>query len=390
MQTRKHLMALGLVAALMLGACSAGTDDLATGATAAEPTSSGAIDVVEPEPTAAGQASTVEPDENAGADEPSEIAEDESPSGDGDMVSAAVTAADSLTGLLADDEVDTLSYDYGDPAITTSWSNLPACDRQGRAGIRHGDLSDEQISAVLAVVDAVLSDEGLANYTQIIAADEELGGGDGDVWDADCYYMAFFGTPSTTEPWALQFGGHHYARTVTFADGAATVTPAFTGVEPRSFMFEGETVAPLAAKSERVFAIFDTLDGEQLAAAELSSAQTEILLGPGSDSFPESEGLLLSETSEATQEAVLAAVSEWVEDFGADVAVSMMASFEADLASTNISWSTSTDIDTQDAYARIDGPGIWIEFINERGVGSGEIHQHSVFRDKSDDYGTAA
>ncbi|MGH1492898.1 MAG: DUF3500 domain-containing protein [Acidimicrobiales bacterium] len=302
----------------------------------------------------------------------------------------AVAAAEALIAVLSDEELAELSYDYGDRTIATSWSNLPACGNNGRAGIRHGDLSDEQVTAVLAVVDAVLSDEGFTNYTQIIAADEELGGGDGGVWDADCYYMAFFGTPSITEPWALQFGGHHYARTVAFADGVTTVTPAFTGVEPRSFTFEGATVEPLAEKSEAIFSIFDTLDDAQLAEAELGSAQTEILLGPGTDSFPGAEGLLLGDASAETQVAVIAAVRQWVDDFEADVADAIVVAIEADLAATTVSWSTSTDIDTQDAYARIDGPSVWIEFINERGVGTSEIHQHSVYRDKTNDYGTAA
>lgn len=315
-----------------------------------------------------------------GGDVPSESAADE----------AVASADDALIAVLSDDELAELSYDYGDNAIATSWSNLPACDNDGRAGIRHGNLSDEQVTAVLAVAEAVLSDEGFTNYSQVIAADEELGGGDGEVWDADCYYLAFFGTPSTTEPWALQFGGHHYARTVAFADGVTTVTPAFTGVEPRSFTFGGATVEPLADKSAAIFGIFDTLDDAQLAEAELGAAQTEILLGPGADSFPEPEGLPLSEASSETQSAVLTAVRQWVDDFEAEVGDDIVASIEADLAATVVSWSTSTDVDTQDAYARIDGLTVWIEFINERGVGTDEIHQHSVYRDKTNDYGTAA
>ena len=384
----KRLLPLALLVMFAVASCSGGDDDTAAEQTA-DTNSVGAEEV---------ESDATEDDVEAESANDSSTEDDDTDSNtgetggnsSGDVVGDAVGAADALIGVLSEDQVAELSYDFGDSAITTSWSNLPACGNDGRAGIRHGDLSDEQVTAVLGVVEAVLSGEGFTNYTQIIAADEELGGGDGDVWDADCYYMAFFGTPSTTEPWAMQFGGHHYARTVAFADGSIAVTPAFTGVEPRSFTFEGATVEPLANKSAAVFGIFDTLDDAQRAEAELGSALTEILLGPGSDSFPQSEGLVLGETSAETQAAVLAAVGEWVNDFAAEVADEIMSSIEADLASTTVSWSTSTDVDTQDAYARIDGPTVWIEFINERGVGTGEIHQHSVYRNKSNDYGTAA
>lgn len=97
------------------------------------------------------------------------------------MLERAVLAGEALIASLSDDQLDTVLYDHGDGAIVSSWFNLPACETNGRAGIRHGDLSDEQIEAVYEVVAAVLSDAGALEYRQIIAADEELGGSDGDV-----------------------------------------------------------------------------------------------------------------------------------------------------------------------------------------------------------------
>ncbi len=320
-----------------------------------------------------------------------EPAGDEDAGADGtDAIAVVVERAEALRASLSADELDTLSYDFGDSTIQTSWSNLPACDTNGRAGIRHGNLSDEQVNLVMEVVGAVMSDEGATEYAQIIAADEELGGGDGDVWDADCYYMAFFGEPSTSEPWALQFGGHHYARTVAFENGSTSVTPAFTGVEPRSFELDGETIEPLADEASSMFAIFEALDDDQLAAAEVSGNINGVVLGPGSDTFPASEGLLLSEASDEVRELVLVAVRNWVNDFEASTADELLAEIEAELDQTYIGWSNSIDIDIESGYGRIDGPSVWIEFVNEGGVGGNDIHQHSVYRDKSNDYGSAA
>ena len=304
------------------------------------------------------------------------------------VLTTAVAAAETLTGTLTDAQMSTLSYDYGDASIVDLWSNLPACDR-GRPGIRHGDLDEAQLDAVYAVVDAVLSDEGSLEYRQIIAADEELGGGNGDVWDADCYYLAIYGTPSAIDPWAFMFGGHHYARIVDFSGGQIAVTPAFTGVEPRSFELDGETIEPLGEEAIAIFAVLAALDDSQLADAELAGSYTHVQLGPGSDAFPETEGLSLGDASDEVRQLAVAAAAAWTNDFEAEIAEPVIASITANLDDTYIGWSTSTDIDTQGAYVRIDGPSAWIEFSNEGGVGGNDIHQHSVYRDKLLDYGTA-
>ena len=51
-------------------------------------------------------------------------------------------------------------YDFGDASITSLWSDLPACDSGDnaveRAGIRHGDLTDDQL--VTAEIDAAFDD----------------------------------------------------------------------------------------------------------------------------------------------------------------------------------------------------------------------------------------
>ncbi len=372
-----------LVLALVTSACSSEDGTVATTATEssiAESTEPATTESTEPTDT-----QSSEPTDSSGSDT------DGATGTNTGVNERAVEAANALIAQLSPDEVETLSYEFGDGAITSSWSNLPACDTNGRAGIRHGDLNSDQVAAVMDVVKSVLSDEGYTEYAQIIAADEELGGGDGDVWDADCYYMAFFGEPSTSSSWAMQFGGHHYARTITLENGSVSVTPAFTGVEPRTFTLDGETVAPLGDEAEATFALFGALDDDQFAAAELSGRIQEVLLGPREDdAFPAQEGLLLSEASDEVKQLAMAAIENWVNDFDTETAASILAQIESELDETYIGWANSIDIDTQDAYGRIDGPSVWIEFINEGGVGGNDIHQHSVYRDKTNDYGSAA
>ena len=62
----------------------------------------------------------------------------------------------------------------------------------------------------------------------------------------DEYYVAFVGTPSTTEPWMLQFGGHHLAINLTLGGSQASLTPSLhRGTACDVYGLEGRTVRPL-------------------------------------------------------------------------------------------------------------------------------------------------
>src|SRR6188472_3226069 len=93
----------------------------------------------------------------------------------------------------------------------TKWSNLPTGIYE-RQGLRMGDLTPAQRASVMTLLEAALSRDGCRKVTEIVRADETLktGGPGGRVTFGEAeYYLAFLGTPSTTTPWMLQFGGHH-------------------------------------------------------------------------------------------------------------------------------------------------------------------------------------
>ena len=62
--------------------------------------------------------------------------------------------------------------------------------------------------------------------------------------------MTSFGEPSGTEPWALQFDGHHLALNLTFEGPRATLSPSFFGAQPSSYERDGEEIAPLSGEFE--------------------------------------------------------------------------------------------------------------------------------------------
>ena len=95
-------------------------------------------------------------------------------------------------------------------------------------------------------------------------------GGGGPAFGEDEYYIAFLGTPSTTTPWMLQFGGHHLAINLTIAGSQASMTPSLPAAQPATFTFEGRTVRPLGDENDKGFALINALDDEQQGQAILT------------------------------------------------------------------------------------------------------------------------
>ncbi len=386
-------LALALALALTAAACGSDSDDDAADDTGTEESAS-TDDTTADDSEDTGDTSEEDAgSEDTEADETDETDGDTSAATGSANTSEVVAAADSLMATLSDDELGSLLFDFGDASLASTWSNLPACGDSARPGIAYGDLSEEQLAAALAVSAAALSDEGYAEYTQIVAADDVLGsdssGPGGNVWNSDCYYLAFYGTPSDTDEWAMMFGGHHYARILTYTGEVATITPAFTGVEPTSFEVDGVTVEPMADEVSNMFAIFSSLDDGQLSATEIDGAFDDVLMGPGEDTFPDTVGLAGSELSDDQKALVVTAVADWIDDFDASIADNVMTTIESELDETYFAWATSIDPADQGAYARIDGPSAWIEVAIQAGVGTTDVHYHSIYRDKSNDYGNA-
>jgi hypothetical protein len=44
------------------------------------------------------------------------------------------------------------------------------------------------------------------------------------LFGGDLYFISFLGTPSTKQPWMLQFGGHHLALNITIAGSRGVLT----------------------------------------------------------------------------------------------------------------------------------------------------------------------
>ncbi|MFD9435786.1 DUF3500 domain-containing protein [Streptomyces sp. NPDC060002] len=328
----------------------------------------------------------------ASADSNSSSTESSTSTASTTAVPDVVDAANAFLDTLDEDQQAEALLDFTE-ANATAWSNLP-CGSTCRVGIELGSLSDDQLTAAEAVVEAGTgtgSGTGYDQVSQILAADDVLGETAGG-YSSGNYYLAFLGTPSTDGTWQLHFGGHHLAVNLTYKDGEVEgITPFFIGVEPTSWTGDdGTSYAPLAGMRDGMLDMLDSLNSSQLSQAKLSASYSDVLLGPGEDGdFPETkEGLAVGELTDDQQELVLNAIEPWVEVAEDTTAASVLSAYKSELDETYISYSGGTGLDATGDYVRIDGPGVWIEFVCQNGlVYQNQVHYHTVFRDHDTDYG---
>ena len=150
----------------------------------------------------------------------------------GAPTAAIVAASKNFLATLDDAQRGKVVYAFKDEAQRKRWSNLPTAIFK-RQGLRMGDLTKPQRDAVLAVLVSALSPQGYEKILQIVEADDLLRkSSGGTMFGRDEYYVSFLGQPSATEPWMIQFGGHHLGLNVTFAGEQRTLAPSHTGAQP--------------------------------------------------------------------------------------------------------------------------------------------------------------
>ena len=206
----------------------------------------------------------------------------------------------------------------------------------------------------------------------------------------DNYYLAFFGAPSLTEPWMIQFGGHHLAINMTIAGKSNVLTPSLPAAQPAIYKLNGETVRPLGRENDKSFALINSLDAAQQKQAILNYQVGDLVLGPTEDGKTiEPEGIKAGSLTAAQQQMLLDLAREWVGILNDEAAAAKMAEIKANLPETWFAWSGPTTNGSA-AYFRIQGPTLLIEYSPQRSRGSGGLdptHIHAIYRDPTNDYG---
>lgn len=245
------------------------------------------------------------------------------------------------------------------------------------------------------------------------------------------YSIAFIGTPSKTSAWMLQLVGHHLAYNITYNAGMVSATPNFLGVEPPNWSVDaggavsvtapaatpGVRHAPMEAQRKAVYNLAESIyaDSASAAAAKLSGTFTDVIMGASGNtdanfqslSYPTTgRGLQYSAMNTTQQAYVRAAIRAWVGNQATDVAATLLAAYLSDdaLNSTYVAYgfgqngvkadfgaypnAAASPLAAQHSYIRIDGPRVWIEFVVQQGIVFGNnVHYHTIWRDKTADYG---
>jgi len=313
-----------------------------------------------------------------------------------DVTTRIVAAAQGVLTALDDSGRTKVQFPFDSPQ-KTNWSNLPSPMFQ-RNGLRLADVTATQRAAVMTLLSVALSRDGYRKVVDIMRGDEVLrtqssgnggrgggrGPGGGPAFGENEYYLAFLGTPSTTAPWRLQFGGHHLAINLTLAGSQATMAPSLPAAQPATYTVEGRTVRPLGNENDKAFALINTLDASQRSQAILTYRVADLVLGPGRDGQTiQPEGVRASALAAPQQQALLDLVREWAGIINDGFAEPRMAQIKADVSDTYFAWSGPTTNGSA-AYFRIQAPTLVIEYAPQQGSVD---HIHTIYRDPTNDYG---
>lgn len=229
------------------------------------------------------------------------------------------------------------------------------------------------------------------------------------------YYIAFFGDPSSMEPWGMRFEGHHLSFNLTFGgegtQPTASVAPMFFGSSP---MIVPE--APEVAEGEiSPYPLWQQQEGQQalnreawLARSFLQSLDEntllpgtwsvlpDVVLAGGADvpldatSYLEGEkpGIAVADLSPLQQKLLYEYALEFLQ-LQASQNIDVEA-FEANLANSRVWWYGDKDNEQADLYFRIQSDRYLIELLqsNTFGVVSDiqSNHVHASFRDLTSDW----
>lgn len=300
-----------------------------------------------------------------------------------------VHSAQAFIDSLDETQRGKLTFEFGDKEQRARWSNLPIRMAE-RRGLRMGDMTEVQQSAVMALLSVALSKMGYEKVVGIVDSDEALKNssrGGGPAFGRAEFYVSFLGKPSEKMPWMFQFGGHHLALNVTILGENGVLTPSLIAVQPARFTLDGRTVRPLGRETDKAFELVHSLTEAQRTQAVLGFQMRDLVLGPGHDGERiQPEGIQASALNQQQQQLLLELVAEWSGIIHDAAAAAKMSDIKANLKDVWFAWAGPME-QPGTAYFRVQGPSVVIEYAPQRLGGDVTQHIHTMYRDPTNDYG---
>jgi hypothetical protein len=324
------------------------------------------------------------------------------------QTTAIIDAVNGFFATLSNEQRPAVVFDFIDAKQRARWSNLPEGIFK-RTGLAWGAMSDAQRMALIGLLGAVLGTQGVENVKKQMAADDmlrvqESGPGNGGrgsgppgtrppvgvKFGSDYYYVSFLGTPSTTSPWMLQFGGHHLGINATVVGPKVTLSPTLTGGQPVNFTRNHEAIHIAEEEVDQARALLDSLTEVQRKKAVVSSHFIDLVAGPGKDAMTvQPEGLPGAEMPDMQKARLLALIDARLKIImSAELRAAKMVEVRANLDQTYFAWFGPTEPPAA-AYWRVTGPTVLLEFSPQSLGGDPSNHLHNMYRDPTNDYGGA-
>ncbi len=271
------------------------------------------------------------------------------------------------------------------------WTNLPP--QPGAGGVRLGEMNQQQLQAACELLAAILSQPGYQKICAIMLGDDQLlggagrGGRGGPAFGTDHYSMMVFGTPSPTDPWAVQFNGHHIGLNVSIQGDDVVLSPSFVGAQPESFEIAGRKFRPFAGEIDDGYALVASLTDDQRRLAVTAPQRGFIRTGPGADGeIPKPDGIACSTLDESQKEQLKKLVWNWIGFLPPAHAEKRKEQLLAEFDAMRFSWNGQTG-PRSDMSWTIQGPTLIIEFACQDQGRNPLNHTHSMYRDPTREYG---
>jgi hypothetical protein len=326
----------------------------------------------------------------ATAQEPSRVTATEEMVAAANALLATVAAGPGGTEtLLGFDKGKNLALELADRA-RYDWAYWPT----ERVGVPLDLMTAEQRRLTHELLTSLLSARGYLKVVQIMQLEQILGLLDtaGLPRGVGHYEVVLFGKPSLSDAWSWRFEGHHVSLNVVVAPAGISVTPSFFGSNPaevRSGPLTGFRV--LGAEEDLARELVASLSAAQRGKAIVSNEAPRDIFS-GNIGKPEDqweawrrtllpEGISVAELNEVQQHWVRRILDEIVGAYRSELSADYLRSI--DPKSLSFAWLGPTERGAPH-YFRLQGEDFVFEFDNVQDNGN---HVHSVWRNKSEDFG---